>query len=158
MEGIKNNAPESPEDKGEQLSGKEKFEQILALFGTDTARENFVETCRNYIDTRQRAVRESYAPQESVRRRAISSSPKQAVIHNKIMDTITRLANQAENVSPLQRKILIEMHDRDTTAEIIREYVNEVHRVKKLDEDEENGGRKKGMSDTAYYHSLGKEH
>lgn len=158
MEGIKNNAPGSPEDKSEQLSGKEKFEQILALFGTDTARENFVETCRLYIEARQRAVRESYAPQESVRRRAISSSPKQAVIHNKVMDTITRLANQAENVSPLQRKILIEMHDRDVTAEIIREYVSTVHRVKEIDEDEETGGRKKGMSDTAYYHSLGKEH
>ncbi len=158
MEGIKNNPPENPQDSYEQLSGKEKFEQILALFGTDAAREAFVETCRKYIEARQRAVRESYAPEPSVRHRAVMSSPKQAVIHNKVMDTLTRLANQAPNVSPLQRKILIEMHNRDTTAEIIREYVSAVHRAKKEDDDESDGGRKDGMSDTAYYHSLGKEH
>jgi hypothetical protein len=156
MENIKNNTPENPERK-EQLGGKEKLEVILALFGTDSAREAFVETCRKYIEARDRAVRESYAPVESVRRRAVMSSPKQAVLHNKIMDALTRLASQSLNISPLQSEVLREMHNRDTTAQIIREYVAFKGATDVVDEDDEDeGGRKKGMSDTAYYHSLGK--
>jgi hypothetical protein len=161
MEHFKNNTPEIPDRKLEQLNGKEKLEAILALFGTDLARESFVETCEKYIEARDRAVRESYAPVESVRRRAITSSPKQAVFHNKIMDTLTRLASQAPVISPLQSEVLREMADRDVTARIIREYVASPGTAHEEDEDNdenEKGGRKGGMSDTAYFHSLGREH
>ena len=141
-----------------KLNGKEKLEAILALFGTDAARESFIENCRQYIEARTRAVHESYAPVSSIRHRVIVSSPKQATIHNKIMDTLTRLAAQAEHISSLQRDVLREMHDRDVTAKIIREYVASKGAAQKDDEEEEEGGRKKGMSDTAYYHSLGKKY
>ena len=149
MEGINKNAHE-------KLNGREKLKAILALFGTDAAREKFLEKCREYIEARTRAIHESYAPDAAVRHRAVASGPKQAAIHNQIMETLTRLAAQAENVSPLQRGILIEMYNRDVTAQIIKEYVSSEGVVHVEDEDEEEGGRKKGMSDTAYYHSLGK--
>ena len=150
--------PESPEGKPEKLGGKEKLEEILKLFGTDQARENFIKTCRDYIEARNRAIRESYAEAPSIRRHAVTSGPKQAVIHNKIMDTLTRLASQSLEISPVQREILTEMHNRDVTAQVVREYVESVRAVPK-EESEEDAGEKRGkMSDTAYYHSLGKEH
>lgn len=157
MESI--NKSENHGNKLEQLSRKEKMEVVLALFGTDSARETFIQLCRDYIEARDKAVRESYSPDVSVRRRAITSSPKQAIIHNRIMDTLTRLASQSTNISPLQSEILRQMHDRDVTAQIIREYVMQKEASRSDDEDEDEKGRRKGgMSDTAYYHSLGREH
>lgn len=151
--------PENPENKLEQLSGKEKLEAVLALFGTDSAREAFIKICGEYIEARDKAIRESYAPDVSVRRRAITSSPKQAIIHNRIMDTITRLATQSPAISPLQSEVLREMADRDITAKIVREYVASNSATNAEDDDDDEKGRRKGgMSDTAYYHSLGKEH
>ncbi|MCR4333414.1 MAG: hypothetical protein NUV60_00090 [Patescibacteria group bacterium] len=147
--------PDSSGSEAEQLSAKEKVEQVLSLFGTDETRAVFVQKCRNYIKARDRAIHESYSPQAFIRHRAAYSSPKQAVIHNEIMDTITRISNQAPNVSPQQRKTLIEMHDRDVTADIIRKYLASIGEAP-LDDEEENGERKGGMSDTAYYHSLNK--
>lgn len=156
MESLKNNAPENPENKSEQQSGKQKLEQILQPFGTDAAREAFIENCKNYIEARTRAVHESYSPDAAIRRRAITSGPKQAVIHNTIMDTLTRLAAQSLNISPIQQEILREMHNRDVTADYIKEYVASVDKTIPNEDEEEEGHRKKGMSDTAYYHSLGK--
>lgn len=133
------------------------MEAVLALFGTDTARDVFVQKCREYIEARDKAIRESYSPDASVRRRAITSSPKQAVLHNAIMDTLTRLASQALSISPIQGEVLREMHNREVTAKIIREYVA-TRTVVDEDEKEEGITKKGGMSDTAYYHSLGREH
>jgi len=157
MEHIKNSLPESPRDKFERLSGKEKLEAILSLFGSDAAREAFIKSCKEYIEARDKAVHESYSDDTYTRRRAVISSPKQAVIHNRIMETLTRLASQAPTISPLQSEILRKMADRDITAQIIREYVASKDETS-ADEEEDPEQQRKGMSDTAYYHSLGKEH
>ena len=157
MEHLKNNGLESPREEFGQLSGKEKLEAILSLFGTNLAREAFIKICERYIEARDKAIHESYSDDTYIRRRAINSSPKQAVIHNRIMDTLTRLASQTQTISPLQNEVLRKMADRDITAQSIREYVASKGKVNANEEDEPEQ-RKKGMSDTAYYHSLGKEH
>ncbi len=161
MERIKNNTHENPKGN-EQLSGKEKFEAILALFGTDSARDAFIRSCREYIGARDTANVESYAPDSFTRHKAVISSPKQSIIHNKIMDTLTRLASQAPIISPLQAEVLREMHDRNITAKIIREYLAAKHaaviNVEEKDDEEEDEKERGGMSDTAFYHFLGKEH
>lgn len=162
MERIKTNSSESSENKLEKLSATKKIEAILALFGTDAARDVFMKSCREYIKARDIANVESYAPDSFTRRKAITSSPKQSIIHNRIMDTLTRLASQAPSISPLQAEVLREMHDRDKTAEIIRKYLEETRATVVEDEDEEDGERDEkergGMSDTAFYHFLGKGH
>lgn len=158
MKHIKDSMLESPEGKPEKLGGKEKFEEILKLFGTDQARENFVKTCIDYIEANNKAAHESYAEAPSVRRRAVTSGPKQAIIHNKIMDALTRLASQAPEISPVQREVLREMYNRDVTAKIIRQYMETVGMVSIEENEEENEKKRQKMSDTAYYHSLGKEH
>jgi hypothetical protein len=50
------------------------------------------------------------------------------------------------------------MHNRDVTANYIRNYVESVKESSDdVEEDEEEKANKRdGMSDTAYYHSLGK--
>lgn len=158
MEGPTNNKPETPEGKYEQLSGKEKLEAVLKLFGTDKARAAFIKNCKDYIVARDRANRLSHASEAYLRRQAVISDPGQAAIHNKIMFTITSLSSQSDNKSPLQDAILREMVDRDVTAKIIREYVASIDSAVSEDEEDEMPGRKPGMSDTAYYHFLSKEH
>jgi hypothetical protein len=154
MERIKNNLLENPRGRSEQLDGKEKLEAILGLFGTDSARESFIENCEEYIKARNKAARESYSLDSSVRSRSVTSGPVQAIIHNKIMGTLIRLATQSQNISPLQREILREMHDRDVTAKIVGEYVASKNISKGNGAEEEDGrGR---VSGAAYYHSLGK--
>jgi hypothetical protein len=66
---------------------------------------------------------------------------------------LQRLSLQAMN--PLQEKILGEMADREVTAEIIREWV--LAHEDKEDDEEDEPRKPSGMSDTAYFHSLGKE-
>ena len=51
------------------------------------------------------------------------------------------------------------MADRDVTAKIVREYVASRGKGSTWEDEEEEEEKKRiGMSDTAYYHSLGKEH
>lgn len=161
MERIKTNSSKSPENELDKLSATKKMEAILALFGTDATRDAFVKSCKQYIEARDLANVESYAPDSATRRRTITSSPKQSIIHNKIMDTLTRLASQAPTISPLQAEVLREMHDRNITAQIIRKYLESTRAVVVEDDDEDEMKEEKergGMSDTAYYHFLGKGH
>lgn len=160
MEGINTNRLGNPENKSEKLSGKGKLEAILALFGTEAARKAFLENCRDYTEVRDRANLESFAPDPFTRRKAISSNPGRSDLHNRIMETLTRLASQAPIISPLQSEILREMHNREFTAKIIKEYLASKYTVtiNEEDEDEEDKNEKDkgGMSDTAYYHFLSK--
>jgi len=79
-------------------------------------------------------------------------------LHNSIMDTLSRLAIQSKDLSPIQRDILREMHDRNNAGEIIRAYVV-AQEGKEDDEDIDEKQRRRGkMSDIAHFHSLGKEH
>lgn len=155
MEHLSNNKPEDIRSQVEHMGKKEKLEAILPLFGTDEARETFIQNCKDYIEARNKAVRESYAPEVSVRRIATFSSPKQATIHNWIMGALTRLASQSLAISPIQAEILREMHDRDVTADILKEYVAAAGLVR--ENEEENQKNKERMSETAYYHSLGED-
>lgn len=134
------------------------MEVVLAMFGTDVARENFKQLCKQYIEVRNRAIHESYAPDTSVRHHAVTSGPKQAVLHNQIMDAIYRLGSQSVNMSPTQNAVIQEMADRDATVAIIKDYEVAQGVLRKEDDadDEEPGGRKKGVSDIAYYRSLSK--
>ena len=52
-----------------------------------------------------------------------------------------------------------EAHNKAVTAKIIREYLASMDKASVREDEEEEEDRKKiGMSDPAYYHSLGKEH
>src|SRR3989338_4569860 len=152
--------PRIPQNTPEQLNGREKFEAVLSLFGTDEARGNFVRLCRDYTEARANAVTASYSPEVSVRRTAIISNLQQAALHNRIMDALTRIASQAPAIAPLtptQQSVLREMHDREVTVKIIREYISLAPMPK--EEEEEGGtgnGKKGGMSDIAHYRLLNK--
>lgn len=152
-----NPAEYPPKNKPEQLNSSEKFEAILSLFGSDVAREAFVGLCKEYTEARNKANLESYATDFYVRRQAIVSSPKQAILHNRIMDALTRIASQAPTISPAQREVLREMHDRELTAKLLKEHFSHGKAIREEEEDGGTGkGKKNGMSEVAYYHSLGK--
>ncbi len=154
MEKIKNTA-EGNENDSEKLSGREKFEIILGLFGTDTAREAFIETCKQYVSSRRDSVLRPDAENYQAGHRPAYSPPRRANLHNSIMETLTSIATQSKSLSPLQTKVLREMYDRNITAEIVKEYIASISNNDEGDEDEKQKKRS-GQSDTAYYHSLGK--
>ncbi len=158
---MKNRFDQPPQDHKKdaerELTGKEKLEVVLRLFGSTSAREGFLETCRKYAALRSIALpdmheMENYAPLG----RGAYSPPQRANLHNQIMDTLKHLALQ--KLTPLQEKVLREMASRETAGRIIKEYVlAERHE----DEDEENDPHTRKPDDTpgpTYFHSLGREH
>lgn len=102
-------APEIPEAISDNL---ELWNEILGLFGADEARERFENLCGKYrewlVKNRVRAGMQTIEVTEKGR----------ADIHNKIMDTIYRLMNQAD-LTPEQRKKFRCLSDRKRVAEMI---------------------------------------
>lgn len=141
--------------KEKKMSGREKFEILLGIFGTDKARDNFLSVCREYLASRKSSVKvedaENYSPESKVR----YSSPRRAELHNYIMETMTLLATEAKDLTPEEEEALKDLHSREAMAQAIKEYVlAEEHRE---DDDEDEVAKKQsGMSPTAYFHSLGK--
>ncbi len=144
---------DSGKNEQRELSGVEKFEEILKLFGTETAREAFVATCKEYISTRR--IENSRDGENYSRGSTKYSHPKRADLHNTIMDILARLGAQSKNISAQQETILREIHNRDDAAEIIKAYIVTTEHQKDEDEDEKIK-KKQNMSGTAYFHSLGK--
>ena len=147
------------QDPIKELSGKEKFDIILGLFGTEQARENFISLCQEYYKARMEQAppiedAENYRSQRKVG----YSPPRRAYVHNIIMETLTRLATESKNLTPVQESVLRDFHSRDNVAQAIKEYVF-AGEDKDEEDDEDVVQKKKGdMSGPAYFHSLGREH
>lgn len=141
----------------EKISPRKKFEIILGLFGSDKARENFIALCKEYDQERSEQVvlsgdAENYKHGD---KKIPYSPPKRAHLHNKVMETIAKLATQSKKLTPLQEAVLRDLHSRENAAQAIHKYLLEGHTA----DDEEDEIRKKGgQSEVAYFHSLGKEH
>ena len=135
------------------LSGKEKFELILNLFGTETARRTFIENCRNYVAERRKSSGSGRNEYTDTKRDY--SPPQRAKFHNAIMETLKKLATQSKKIDPVTRKVLFEAASREAMAAIAQEWVaaNEYGE----DEDEDRQARKGTSSLTAFYHSRGED-
>jgi hypothetical protein len=142
-----------PEQEYLALSGKEKFERLLKLFGTQTARDGFVETCRKYIG--ERRLSSGSGRSEYAGERKGYSSPQRANLHNAIMGTLKRLATQTRRIDPVTEKVLYEVAERDTMASITEEWVSANEYGE--DEDEDQKARKGTSSITAFFHSRGED-
>lgn len=152
-------APRNESEQNEEsFSRKEKFEMLLGLFGTDEARERFLSICKDYYGSRKEELpptvdAENYRAQNNKR----YSPPRRAELHNLIMETLTMLATQSKNLTPLQKSVLNEFHSREEIAGAVKEYV--LAEEKREEDDEDEVERKRSsMSGPAYFHSLGKEH
>ena len=143
-----------------ELPPYEKFNILLGLFGTDKARENFLETCKKYLSARiahETQINTSEA--ENYRPKKITYSPPQrASLHNAIMDTISRLATETKNPSPEQSAVLSDFYSREDIAKSIKSYFAHESSQEYLDDEDEPKVNRRDISGPAYFHSLGKEH
>lgn len=146
--------PEDTEQRFNALSGKEKFDIVLKLFGTQKARDTFVGICEEYAALRIANSAEIAGENYEPRQRRTYSPPRRANLHNRIMETLKQLSLQ--KLDPLSEKVLFEMASRETAGKIIKEW--ELANEHEEDEEDEAVRRRGDMSGTAYYHSLGKEH
>ncbi len=139
----------------EKLSGKQKFDILLGLFGSAEARDRFVSICKEYYIARTKQTvqgndGENHKPKKGV----VYSPPKRAALHNKIMDTIGRIATESKNLNELQLSVLRNFASRENVAQAIKGYILAENT---LEEDEDEDAIKKTtMSETAYFHSLSK--
>jgi aromatic ring-opening dioxygenase LigB subunit len=146
---------DSVEKKFESLSRNEKFEIILRLFGTASARDNFIDLCENYL--RERGTSVSHEDAETYRPKVSHtySPPRRANYHNRIMTTLRNLSLQ--RLAPLQEKVLREMAEREAAALIIKAGMLAREDADFEDEDDSPArGKNINPSGTAYFHSLGK--
>ncbi len=150
------NAPSTdPVEKNfESLSPSEKFKIVLKLFGSAKARDAFMETCKEYANLRNANSNDVLGENYEPRARRSYSPPRRANLHNRIMETLKQLSLQKLN--PLSEKVLFEMASRETAGKIIKEWA--LASEDKEDEEDEAVRKRNDVSDTAYYHSLGREH
>jgi hypothetical protein len=141
----------------EKLSLKEKFAVLLSVFGTEQARRNFIALCREYNTERVAQVvsqddGENYRAKKSI----VYSPPQRANLHNRIMETIGKLSVQSKKITPRQEAVLRDFHSREKVAEAVAAFILAESGLGGGDDLSEEG--RKNMSDTAYFHSLGREH
>lgn len=142
---------EHNQDHTKKLSNQDKFEIVLKLFGSESAKNIFLGLCREYNDLRRtQKAHEIAGDQEHYRKNKAydQSPPQRANIHNQIMDTLKRLSLQ--KLTDTQRSILFELASREFTTRVIHDYLEEENH----DEDDEYRNPTKGSSETAYFHSL----
>ncbi len=149
----------SQTNPAEKFSPKEKFEVLLSLFGSEKARKNFISLCKEYHMERVTRVilqdqNENFIPKD----KATYSPPKRADLHNRIMEIIGKLAVQSKNITPLQEAVLRDFHSRECVAKAIRDFILTEQGIQRDGEEELLEKKKEGMSETAYYHSLGEDH
>lgn len=146
----------SPDSSFERFSPEGKLDVILGLFGSEKARQNFISLCEEYNMERTRSrILPDDAEGSGLKKAKISySPPKRAHLHNMIMEIIGKLAIQFENPTPLQKKVLGELHSRENVAEAIRAYI--INERGAGQEDGEREIRENTKSPTAYFHFLNK--
>jgi hypothetical protein len=142
-----------PEQEYQALSGKEKFERLLDLFGNGTARDTFIETCRKYVA--EKRLSSGSGRNEYPGEKQKYSPPKRADLHNSIMETLKRLATQTRKMDPVTEKVLFEVASRETMASIAEEWISSNEYGE--DEDEDRKARKGTSSMTAFFHSRGED-
>lgn len=116
--------PQKQKEGMEALSNKEKFEVVLKLFGSPSARDSFIETCKRYIEEKGTSLPDAYASNDAENYRPMKarySPPKQSLLHNRIMETLQHLSMQ--KLPPLQEKVLNEMGSREVAGQIIKDWV-----------------------------------
>lgn len=146
---------EDVEVKFENLTNIQKFEKVLKLFGSASARNNFLEACRKYAALRMKAQLDTHGEDYQPITRKTYSPPRRANLHNQIMETLKNLSLQ--RLDPLSERILREMASRETAGQIIKDWV--LAEETNQEEDEAEQERKRDdMSGPAYFHSLGREH
>lgn len=153
MKNFERMSPENIPESAERLTGKEKFEIILKLFGTNTARAAFIEVCKKYVALRLTSLADDHGENYVPRGGRVYSPPQRAKIHNQIMDTLQHLALQ--KLAPLQEKVLREMASREAAGQIIKDWVSANDHPEE-EEEGESERKRSDMSGPAYFHSLGR--
>lgn len=146
-----------PEFEQPQSTNYEKMRVVLGLFGSEKARENFLNLCREYNEIRNKhKARAMLVDGENYSRGKSDSSGQRATIHNAIMTTLGKLSMQ--KLQPDQQAVLNEMASRDFTAQVIHDYLAEdaVIHQEYVDSGEDDEYKKPPQSNVAYFHSLGK--
>ena len=143
----------SAEEEYQSLSGREKFERLLTLFGTASSRDNFIDLCRKYIAERRMSSHSGRNEPSEIKK--VYSPPKRANFHNAIMDTLKRLATQTRKIDPITEKVLNEVASRETIAAIAEEWVSANEYGEEEDEDQK--ARKGTSSMSAFFHSRGED-
>lgn len=92
-----------------------KMGEILEMFGTEEARQRFLDTARAYYLSyrAQRLSKLAGAIQEAERARAN--------LHNRVIDTLQRLSLSPQ-INPEQESLLRSLADRDVVNEMINDY------------------------------------
>lgn len=146
-----------------ELSYVEKFDVLLGFFGSEKARNAFLEKCKMYLLARAaHEAQVNLGDSENYRKvKNVSYSvPQRAETHNAIMDTIKALATEIKTFTETQEEVIRFFSNREEVAKAIKEYFkDQKERDKEYynDEDEPDVNRR-DMSGPAYFHSLGKEH
>ncbi len=75
------------------------FEEILEMFASEEAKENFIALCRKYYEERSRMKRDHIAGRPT-------RNPRRTEIHNQIMEIYAklRLSNDADRFPVYSRK------------------------------------------------------
>ncbi|PIR66843.1 MAG: hypothetical protein COU51_01715 [Parcubacteria group bacterium CG10_big_fil_rev_8_21_14_0_10_36_14] len=95
-------------------SSTELWDEVLSLFGTDEAKEKFIDLCRRYYSFLVKAKAMAGMGEQSVQ----VSETSRANIHNKIMTTVYSLMTQTK-LSPERKKKLNTLSNRRKVAEMI---------------------------------------
>ena len=152
---IENTGKES-----EELLPHEKFDILLGLFGTNKAREKFLEICKNYLSARITTdIQINTSNSENYSTKKIPYSPPgRALLHNIIMDTISKLAVETRDPTEVQSQVLRDFYSREEIAKAIKSYFAHEIKQENIDDEDELEKKKIKMSGPAYFHSLGREH
>lgn len=93
-----------------------QWDRVLSFFGTDAARESFLQLCQEYKEALSRAKRVKAGKQSE--EELTSSDSERAAIHNQIMLTLRNL-HMAKNWSGADRDLLMELQDRNAVEAVI---------------------------------------
>lgn len=116
-------------DEGEKINKRMKnvrlIEDLLSLFGTEQARENFLSSCKQYRKSLWRRKQEEIT--EKFLKRAESEESSEARIHNEIMDIIARLSSETDDQQATH--IFSELGDRHKVAQAILDYLDHLEKA-----------------------------
>jgi len=140
-------------ESGPELSPREKFEVLLGMFGTEKAKEKFLKLCREYFIYKVAPVNENDSENYKADKKPKYSNPLLSRAHDHLKDVFTRLALEYKNPSAVHEQVLREFQSRTLLGEAVRAYI---HSLDNMDDDEDVE-KMRGRSDTAYFHSLGRE-
>lgn len=114
MKNFENLSKENMVEKQEDYENL--WKDLLRLFGTETARENFVELCAGYYKFLVKVKEQGFVDKKI----AFKSEKGRAGLHNKIMETIYALMNQVK-IDPKKEKKFRILAQRENVAKMIED-------------------------------------